>query len=128
MIKPALSRRVLRGETPDEKQTGGLSRPPRLSIEAGRLTPLSSPLPQTTPAQPSPSPALSQAPPRGEALPPSAGGGSTRAAPDELTAGFFPRVRRGRAAPFGGPASPPPCPSAPPPQGKGVLLHPSRPR
>src|SRR5207302_7139430 len=74
-----------------KKQTGGRCRSSRLSAEPRRLTPLSSRPPQTAPAPPSPSLARSQVSLLCAAHPP-AGGDGTRAAPGELTAGFFPRA------------------------------------
>src|SRR5882672_11397290 len=90
-----------------QKKTGGRSRP--FHLEATSPTRLSSPPPQTAPAPPFPSPALSQAPPRGEALPPAADGGGTRAVPGEPTAGFFPRAGRAGPAVVGDRPSPARC-------------------
>src|SRR6267154_3158718 len=92
-----------------QKQTGGRSRPSYLALSLKRPTPPSSPPPQTTPAPPSLSPARSQASPRGEALPPAAGGGGTRAVPGERTAGLFPKVGRAGPAVVGVRPSPARC-------------------
>src|SRR5882672_5928097 len=90
-----------------QKKTGGRSRP--FHLEATSPTRLSSPPPQTAPAPPFPSPALSQAPPRGEALPPAADGGGTRAVPGEPTVGLFPRAGRAGPAVVGVRPSPARC-------------------